>query len=236
MSEVAVTTPAALLGFGFLLGLRHALDVDHLAAVSTIVSQGRGMWRSSLVGAVWGLGHTAALLAVAVLVVGLHAEIPPALGHALELAVAAMLVGLGLQLLWSLARGARLHLHPHEHDGLRHVHPHLHAGAEDHDHVGRRRPFLVGCVHGLAGSAGLMLAVAATISDPSLALVYVVAFGVGSVGGMVVMSTLLGVPLALASARFERAETGLRLLAGVASVAIGVQLAIEIGRAAGVLA
>jgi ABC-type nickel/cobalt efflux system permease component RcnA len=235
MSDVAGTGPLALLGLGFVLGLRHALDVDHLAAVSTIVSQGRGLWRSSIVGAVWGLGHTAALLAVAVLVVGLHAEIPPALGHGLELGVAAMLVVLGAQLLWSLARGARLHVHPHEHDGVRHVHPHLHAGAEHHDHVGRGRPFLVGCVHGLAGSAGLMLAVAATIPAPALALVYVAAFGLGSVGGMMAMSTLLGMPLAVAGERFARAETGLRVLAALASVAVGVQLAVEIGRHAGFL-
>lgn len=236
MTNLADTTPVAILGLGFVLGLRHALDVDHLAAVSTIVSQGRGLWRSSLVGAVWGLGHTAALLAVAVVVVGLHAEIPPALGQALELGVAAMLVVLGLQLLWSLARGGHLHLHPHEHRGVRHVHPHVHAGDENHDHAARRRPFLIGCMHGLAGSAGLMLAVAATISDPTLALVYVVTFGIGSVGGMMVMSTLLGVPLALARARFRRAETGLRIVAGAASIAVGVQLAIEIGRDAGLLA
>ncbi|MCW5890737.1 MAG: urease accessory protein [bacterium] len=236
MTDTSTATPVALLGLGFLLGLRHALDVDHLAAVSTIVSQGRGLWRSSLVGAIWGLGHTAALLVVAIAVVGLHAEMPAALGHALELGVAVMLVVLGSRLLWSLARGARLHVHPHEHDGVRHVHPHLHADAEHHDHVPHRRPFLIGCVHGMAGSAGLMLAVAATISDPALALLYVAAFGLGSVGGMMAMSTLLGVPLALAGARFARAETGLRVLAGLASVGVGVQLAIEIGRDAGFLA
>jgi len=88
-----------LLAFGFVLGLRHALDVDHLAAVSTIVTSRRSLWASSIVGAVWGLGHTAALLAVALVVVGLHAQIPPRLGAGLELAVAAMLVGLGLNLL-----------------------------------------------------------------------------------------------------------------------------------------
>jgi len=91
-------------------------------------------------------------------------------------------------------------------------------------------------MHGLAGSAGLMLAVAASIPAPGLALVYVTAFGLGSVGGMMGMSTLLGVPLALASARFARVETGLRVLAGMASVGVGVQLAIETGRDAGLLA
>ncbi|TMB01065.1 MAG: hypothetical protein E6J70_08960, partial [Deltaproteobacteria bacterium] len=93
------TTPLALLGFGFLLGVRHALDVDHLAAVSTIVSERRSLWSSSLVGALWGLGHTAALLAASVAVIALHTEIPPRLAHGLELCVALMLVGLGLNLL-----------------------------------------------------------------------------------------------------------------------------------------
>src|SRR5213593_1082579 len=105
------STALGPLAVGFVLGLRHALDVDHLAAVSTIVSRRRSLWSSSLVGAVWGLGHTASLLAVAVVVIGLHTEIPPHLGALLELGVAAMLVGLGANLLWSLRRGARLHLH-----------------------------------------------------------------------------------------------------------------------------
>jgi len=100
------TTPLAILGFGFVLGLRHALDVDHLAAVSTIVGQRRSLWSSSLVGALWGLGHTAALLAAAVAVIGLHAEIPPRLASALELGVAVMLIVLGLNLLGDALRDA----------------------------------------------------------------------------------------------------------------------------------
>jgi high-affinity nickel permease len=231
------TTPLAILGFGFLLGLRHALDVDHLAAVSTIVSQQRGLWRSSIVGAVWGLGHTAALLAVAVAVVALHAEIPPQLGHVLELGVAVMLIVLGVNLLRTLWSGGAFHLHAHEHAGRRHVHPHLHrhGTGDEHAHVITRRPFIVGLVHGLAGSAGLMLAVLATIHDGLLALAYVALFGLGSIGGMVLMSTLLGLPLALAADRFGRAETTLRAVAAVGSVAVGVMLAWEIGHEAGVL-
>src|SRR5262249_28623746 len=150
-------TPTALLAFGFVLGLRHALDVDHLAAVSTIVSERRSLWRSSLVGAVWGLGHTASLLVVAILMIVLHAEIPPRVAMTLELGVAAMLVGLGLNLLWTLWRGGRVHHHVHAHGGRLHVHPHVHVrGGETadggHHHV--RRPFLVRLVHRLAGSRG----------------------------------------------------------------------------------
>ena len=228
------TTPLAILGFGFVLGLRHALDVDHLAAVSTIVSQRRSLWSSSLVGALWGLGHTAALLAAAVVVIALHTEIPPQLAWGLELAVALMLVGLGLNLLRTLRAGGTLHHHVHTHGGRPHVHPHLHAphdaAGEGHHRVrGNRRPFLVGLVHGLAGSGGLMLAVVATIPSPALALAYVAIFGLGSIGGMVAMSTLFGVPIALADGRFARAELVLRLGAALGSVAVGLRLAWELG-------
>lgn len=236
------SSPLAILGLGFVLGLRHALDVDHLAAVSALVSQRGGLWRSSLIGAVWGLGHTAALLGAGVAVIALHAEIPPGVAQALELGVAAMLVGLGLNLLWTLWRGGTIHLHAHDHGGRHHVHPHRHEDARDaggpHHHAVRtgRRPFLVGMVHGLAGSAALMLAVLATIPSPAVAIAYILVFGVGSVGGMMVMSTLLGLPLALASARFARAELALRAAAGLGSVAIGLLLAWEIGVESGFLA
>ncbi len=239
------TSPLAVLGLGFVLGLRHALDVDHLAAVSTIVSQRRSLWRSSLVGAVWGLGHTASLLIAGVVVIALHTEIPPRLAQGLELGVAVMLIVLGLNLLRTIRRGATLHVHAHEHGRHHHVHAHVHAAgeppAEPHHHpvhhpmVNARRPFLVGLVHGLAGSAALMLAVLATIPSPAVAFAYIAVFGVGSIGGMMMMSTLLGVPFVLAGARFARVDLALRTAAGVGSIAVGLLLAWEIGIDAGLL-
>jgi high-affinity nickel permease len=231
MSSMHVSA-LGVLGLGFVLGLRHALDVDHVAAVSTIVTQRRSLWASSLVGAVWGLGHTAALLAVGLVVIGLRAEIPPRLASFFELGVAAMLIGLGANLLWTIARGGRVHVHAHAHDGRAHVHPHVHAsGAVRHDHGfgAGRRPFFVGLVHGLAGSAALMLAVLATIPSRPLALAYVAVFGAGSIGGMLVMGALLGVPLALAAERFARADVVLRVGAGVGSVMVGIVLAVSVG-------
>jgi ABC-type nickel/cobalt efflux system permease component RcnA len=239
-SSTVPTTPLALLGLGFLLGVRHALDLDHLAAVSTIVGERRGLRGSSLVGALWGLGHTAALLVVAALVVAFRTEIPPAVAHGLELAVALMLIGLGVNLLRTLWMGGRIHVHVHDHDGRRHAHPHVHGAAEAHEGAGhhapwrRRRPFLVGLVHGLAGSVGLMLAVLATISTPALALAYVVAFGCGSIGGMAAMSALMGLPLAVAAERFSRAEVALRACAAVASVVVGLGVAWRVGGEMGI--
>ena len=229
------STALGLLAVGFVLGLRHALDVDHLAAVSTIVSQRRSLWSSSLVGAVWGLGHTASLLAVGVLVIGLHTAIPPAVAQTLELGVAVMLIGLGANLLRTVLRGDTIHHHAHTHDGHHHVHPHVHpvgsGGDVAHHHVlgAGRRPFLVGLMHGLAGSAGLMLVVLATIPSPGFAVAYLVVFGVGSIGGMVAMSALLGVPLLLASTRFARAGLVVQGAAALGSIAVGVLLAWEIG-------
>jgi high-affinity nickel permease len=234
--------PLPILGLGFILGLRHALDIDHLVAVSALVSQRRGLWRSSLIGALWGLGHTAALLAAGVAVIALQAEIPPRFAQVLELGVAVMLVGLGLNLLWTLLRGGTVHVHAHEHGDHRHLHAHRHdpvpalADAHHHPVRGVRRPFLVGAVHGLAGSAALMLAVLATIPSPAVAVAYILVFGVGSVGGMMLMSTVIGLPLALAANRFVRAELALRAVAGLASVTVGLFLAWEIGVQSGLLA
>jgi hypothetical protein len=233
------TSPLAVLGFGFLLGLRHALDVDHLAAVSTIVSRHRSVWRSSLVGIAWGLGHTTSLLAVAIGVVGLHAEIAPWVERCLELGVAVMLIGLGVRLLLGVLRGDAIRADAHVHTG-RPPHRHLHRhrdGGDPHDHgPGHGRPFAIGLVHGLAGSGALMLAVAATIPDRLVALAYVLVFGVGSIGGMTIMSALFAIPSLVTARRFAGAERWLRAGAAVASVTIGIALAWESGRAAGLVA
>jgi high-affinity nickel permease len=231
-------SPLAILGLGFFLGLRHALDVDHLAAVSTIVSQRRSIWRSALVGVVWGIGHTTSLLAVAIAVIALHAEVPPALGQVLELGVAMMLVTLGVRLLATVLRGGAIHVHVHDHAGHNHVHPHVHApDAPGHDHgPSHRRPFLVGLVHGLAGSGALMLAVAATITDPALAIAYVVIFGVGSIGGMAITSTLFAIPMVVTTRRYTGATRWVCGGAAIASVLVGLELAWTIGREAGFFA
>jgi hypothetical protein len=173
-----------------------------------------------------------------VLVIGLHTEIPPTVAALCELAVAAMLVGLGVSLLATLARGGRLHAHVHAHAGHAHGHPHAHApGTDVHDHgPSARRPFLVGLVHGLAGSGALMLAVLASIPGPPLAFCYVAVFGLGSVGGMIVMSTLFAVPALVTTGRVARADVALRALAAAGSIAIGLHLAWEIGMEVGLLA
>jgi hypothetical protein len=229
-------SPLALLTLSFVLGLRHALEVDHLAAVVAIASARRGIWSSSIVGALWGLGHTAALLLVAGAVIAFGVHIPPRVASLLELAVALMLIGLGVHLLWSLAVGGVVHWHVHAHGSRVHAHPHIHPhGSAPHTadphHVVHewRRPMIVGLLHGAAGSAALMVVVLASVPSPALVLLYVAVFGIGSIAGMVSMSALVGMPFAFAAERFVRITAALRAGAALASVAVGLGLAWQIG-------
>ncbi len=222
------------LALGFVLGLKHALDADHVVAVSTIVGRERSIWKAARVGAVWGVGHTASLFAAAVAVVLLRMRIPPALGAGLECGVGLMVMALGADLLWRIARGeivvhSHPHTHgdsaPHSHDLVRHAHLHVHThadAAESASHHGAgRRPFYVGLVHGMAGSAVLMLFVLGTISSPWAALLYVLVFGVGTIGGMLILSGLIGLPFAVASRRFSTLLGRIQLAVGLGSVVFG---------------
>lgn len=226
---------APVLALGFVLGLKHAVEADHLAAVSAIVSERKSLWVSSLVGALWGIGHTIALLFAGVAVILFHFEIGARTERTLEFAVGIMLVVLGANALRKLARGGHLHLHVHQHGAREHIHPHVHDGApepDSHTHHGLRlgpRPLLVGMVHGLAGSAALTLLVLSTISSPSVGLLYLVVFGVGSAGGMMLMSALFGLPVYLTAARFTRAHLAVRGLAGLFSLCLGLFTIYEIG-------
>ena len=228
------TSLTVALGLGFVLGLRHALDADHVAAVAALVVEHRSVGRSCLLGTFWGAGHTAALLGAAGLVIGLRVSISPAVERSLETAVALMLVLLGGHVLLRALTGLRLHAHEHAHGTELHRHWHLHVGAgaeaagrsHGHGHLLRLggRPFLVGLLHGLAGSAALMLVTLAAIPSPLGGLAYVLVFGAGSTVGMLALSGILGVPLTLAAARSRTALVALQALAGGASLALGVWL------------
>ena len=243
------TSAFSILILGFVLGLKHALDADHLVAVSTIVSERKGFLSSSIVGALWGLGHTASLFVVGIIVIALHIQIPDRIAQGMEFAVAIMLVGLGINVLWKLARGGKLHLHIHEHSNHTHIHPHIHANDHSHEikhshhslpslftlehlknHIGNgKRSIFIGMVHGLAGSAALMLIVLTTIPSRALALSYVVIFGLGSVGGMFLMSTVVGLPFIFTANKSAVLNKLVRGIAGTVSVAFGIFLAWQIG-------
>jgi high-affinity nickel-transport protein len=209
-------------GFGSLLGMRHALEPDHLAAVSTLVSRERGAYKAALLGMCWGIGHTLALVVVGVGLVVLRAEMPARISDLFELAVAFMLVGLGLRAIYLAGRhGTEGPTHVHHHGRV----VHQHAAVPAHVHIGHwtlaRRPLLVGAVHGLAGSGALTALVLTTLPSTAARLTYMALFGLGSTIGMAALSGLLGWPIA----RFgsHRAVTrGVSLLVGTMSTALGL--------------
>ncbi len=229
----------AAFSLGLLLGIQHALDPDHLIAVSTIVSEQRSFKWASLIGAFWGLGHTTTLFIVGLLVIGLRLTIPPKVAGGLELLVAAMLIILGVNVLRKTFGAERVHLHTHSHNPETHTHFHVHDNPkQDHAHPhpfkAMRRPFIVGMVHGLAGSAALMLLVLSTIESALGALLYIVIFGLGSVGGMLLLSGIISLPFVLTAQRFAAMNRSIRLVAGVASVIFGILLGWEISSELGV--
>src|SRR6185295_3080687 len=166
----------AVLGIGLVFGLKHATEVDHVVAVSTIVSQHKNVWRSAIVGALWGAGHTASLLVVGAIVLTLRIAIPERVSGWLEFAVAVMIIGLGVSALWrALRKSAEVHVHEHNHDGVSHKHLHFHeketrhkpTSHKVHSHAVVRvgwKPVLIGTMHGLAGSGVLTLLVLTQIS------------------------------------------------------------------------
>ena len=226
---------ASVIALGFFLGLKHATEADHLAAVSTIVSERKSLWSSAIVGGLWGLGHTISLVVAGIAVILLEIPISEKTERILEFGVGIMLTLLGLNVLRKLLKGGKLHFHTHEHGKREHVHPHIHEKAaedEKNSHHGFRfspRAILIGMVHGLAGSAALMLLVVPTIHSPALALLYIVIFGVGSIGGMMLMSFLVGLPFHLTAARFNRFNHILQSVAGIVSIAIGLMIIYEKG-------
>ncbi len=229
-----VTTPAGVLVLGLIMGLRHALEADHLAAVSTLVASGKSkLSRAPVLGMLWGLGHTAMLLAAGMVVLLLAINIPEKMTGIMEFGVGVMLVFLGLtgltgfnsaRLLRAMVRRnvKHAHVHIHKETGLVHSHEHDH-----HDHIHGHKSLVVGMVHGLAGSGALMLAIATTINSVPLALAYIVIFGAGSMAGMAGMSTLIGIPVAKSSS--IRLNLALKYAAAIVAFAIGAGLIYELG-------
>jgi ABC-type nickel/cobalt efflux system permease component RcnA len=203
-----------------------------LIAVSTIVARERSAWRSLWIGVFWGIGHTLTLLVVGLVVLGLKQQVPPLVGLSLECLVGLVLIGLGVTTLYDCWR-KRVHVHGHVHADTFHTHFHAHADSHAHQHSHPAqlglRPMLLGMVHGLAGSAALMLLVLTAIPSPALGVLYVVIFGFGSIVGMGVVSLLMGLFLSLATNCLHTLDRGMRLAMGALSTAFGVWMVVEIG-------
>lgn len=253
-----MTSPFAILALGFMLGVRHATDPDHVVAVTTIVAGQRSVRRAAAVGAAWGLGHTLTIFLVGSAIILFKWVIPPRLGLGMEMAVAVMLIVLGIANLGGTVRWLRrqrragktqahIHSHAHSHGDYVHTHPHGHA-PDAHPHtddstplarVDRAlgtaapyrlvRPLVVGIVHGLAGSAAVALLVLAAIQTPIWSIAYLLIFGIGTIAGMMIITMAISLPFALTSGQAARIESSLRVASGLISLAFGLVVAYQIG-------
>jgi len=229
----------AALVLGILLGSKHSLDPDHVVAVSTIVSEYRNPLRSFWVGISWGLGHTTTLLILGIVIIALRLTIPERMALAFEFAVGVMLVGLGIQVIYSF-RKKKVHQHAHGHEEEAHHHFHSHSKSPEHvpEHhnthgIGkpflRRKSYLIGLVHGVAGSAALALLVLASIESPLAGMAYILLFGLGSVISMGIMTMIIGLPFMISTGRLPNLDRTVQFVVGSLSILFGGFLMYQIG-------
>jgi ABC-type nickel/cobalt efflux system permease component RcnA len=208
-----------------LLGLRHASDPDHLAAVTTLLASGkeRAVRGAGELGLAWGLGHALTLIAFGLPVVLLNRYLPERIQQAAETAVAVVIVYLGVRLLVRWRQGM-FHVHPHEHRGRRHSHLHGHAEERGHAHRHRTRTpfgaFAIGLVHGMGGSAGVSVLLLAGVESTALAVTSLVLLAVFTAVSMWLLSTVFG--LTLVSRPLRSSFNGVAPVLGVSSLAFGI--------------
>lgn len=236
LTQISQLSPVFVMGLGLTIGLQHAFEPDHVAAVSTQISKGRfahstkqtiktGTIRSSALGALWGAGHTTTLVLMGLLVYGLAVKIQQNVFSSLEFVVGLMLVFLAVTTI--LNKKIKLtHRHPHHHqDGTIHFDKHNH---NDHDHRHGHRSYLIGCIHGLAGSGSLVALTAATLSNATMVIGFILLLGIGSILGMALISGLMGLPFALSSKTSSMSRI-FRYAAGALSLVVGANILYQIG-------
>ncbi len=220
-----------LLGVGFVLGLRHALDTDHLVAVSTVLADRPSLLASGRIGLCWGVGHTFTLLLIGSIVLFWGIHIPEEFEFIAESGVGVLLIVLGGILALKLYR-EHWHVHSHRHDGEPHVHFHRHQRQEDHRHrhwmMESIRPFCIGMAHGLAGSAALMLMILATTTGIAAGLLSILVFGLGSIVGMMVIGMTISLPVIWSRSISRPLFVGVQGFASVASVVGGVWMLVKL--------
>jgi len=189
---------------GFILGIKHAMEPDHVIAVSTIASQSKKLGKSALAGVFWGIGHTATLLVMGVTLILMKGQIPEEWSMSLEFLVGIMLVYLGLSSIVAY-RQTRTQSHLYKHEATVHTHFHSRAAMQSHqyDHAGisYRKSVLIGFVHGLAGSAAMVLLTMSTVSGIWQSCAYILVFGAGTIAGMMLMTTAIGIPFVISAGK-----------------------------------
>jgi len=211
--------------------MRHALEADHLAAVAAISTKEHSLRASVKHGVIWGVGHTSTLFLFGSMVIFMNGVISQQLADQLEFAVGIMLVFLGLDVLRRLTQ-ERIHYHSHQHQNTQsHFHAHSHRGEKkhqqsEHQHSHDKFPYrtlFIGFMHGLAGSAALILLTLESIDSVPLSMVYILLFGIGSIAGMAVLSMIIAVPLR-ASTKLTWLHNGLQISIGILTIALGTSV------------
>ncbi len=228
----------SVLTLGLLIGMRHALEADHLAAVASLATRSRSMGETTRLGIAWGMGHTITLFIIGSAVLLMDSLVPEAVAQGLELVVGIMLVALGIDVLRRLIRD-RIHVHIHQHNGDRHVHAHGHhqapvihdMDAHRHPHWARMpwRALVVGLVHGMAGSAALVLLTLNTLHSVWQGVLYIALFGIGSIAGMAALSLIIALPLRFTARRLSWFFNGLTATIGVLTTVLGASVVWELG-------
>lgn len=221
-----------VLSIGFLVGIKHAMEPDHVIAVSTIASQTKKLGKASLAGVFWGSGHTLTLLLVGMALILMKSAIPETWAMSLEFVVGIMLVYLGMSSILSFHK-RKVRSSSHVHAGSLRRHPHTAAWTDDSesDGVGRAsfaKSAVIGMVHGLAGSAAMVLLTMSTVHSEWEGLLYILIFGAGTVVGMLLCTTAIGIPFVL-SARNAGVNMALTRITGAISVAFGCYYMYNLG-------
>ena len=238
----------SILLLGFLLGMKHATEVDHLAAMATLATGRQSLAQTLRQGVAWGVGHTLTLMLFGGIVLLLGKAIPKSMESALELTVGLMLIVLGIDLLRRLIK-QKIHFHAHEHEpDVRHIHAHSHASSttmpqrrqafmqhqvHDHQHLHPEklplRALLVGMMHGLAGTAALILLSLSAVHSMAIGMLYILIFGFGSIVGMAVLSVVVSIPLRFSLGRLAWLQQGISVAFGAFSCLLGTAMVYRIG-------
>jgi high-affinity nickel permease len=198
----------SLLVVGFILGIKHALEPDHVIAVSTIASHSKKLWRSSLAGMFWGVGHMTTLFTIGIILIFMKNQIPERWAMSLEFIVGIMLVYLGVSSIFSFGKKA---VHVHKHENFSYV-----------------KSMLIGLIHGIAGSAAMVLLTVSTVKTVWEGVLYILIFGMGTIMGMLFFTTIIGIPFVL-TAKQKSINNVLTQITAIISTAYGFYYMYNLG-------
>ncbi len=220
----------SIMMLGFLIGMRHALEADHVAAVASLATQSSSIRQTVRQGMSWGLGHTITLFLFGTISLLIDDVIPEDFAAGLEFAVGIMLILLGMDVLWRIYK-KRVHFHIHQHaDGYPHFHAHSHQGEAEnvrsshqhvHPEVFPKRALIIGLIHGMAGSAALIILTINTVQSFYMGILYMLLFGIGSISGMAILSLAIAVPLRYSAEGLSWVFNGLQYMIALSTIFLG---------------